>query len=64
MNDREFLSKLNSKKVKVSFFTTVENICKYIFDKILNSKLPNNISCVMVRVYETTKDYAEEKVSL
>ncbi|MCH6574551.1 MAG: 6-carboxytetrahydropterin synthase [Bacteroidetes bacterium] len=59
-----FLNKLNSKKVKVSFFTTVENICKFISTKILNSKLPNNISGVRVRVYETTKDYAEEKVSL
>ena len=57
----EYLNKLNSKKVKVSFFSTVENICKYISDKILNSNLPDNIDNVRVRVYETSEDYAEEE---
>jgi 6-pyruvoyltetrahydropterin/6-carboxytetrahydropterin synthase len=57
----EFLEKLNSKKVVVNFVSTVENICKYISDKIIKSNLPKNIKFVNVRVYETVKDYAEEE---
>ncbi|MGB5893495.1 MAG: 6-carboxytetrahydropterin synthase [Ignavibacteriaceae bacterium] len=60
----EFLEKLNSKKVVVNFESTVENICKYISDKIIKSNLPKNIQYITVRVYETSEDYAEEKVSL
>jgi len=60
----EFLERLNSKKVVVGFFTTVENICKYISDKIIKSNLPKNINLITVRVYETAEDYAEEKVNL
>jgi 6-pyruvoyltetrahydropterin/6-carboxytetrahydropterin synthase len=60
----EFLEKLNSKKVVVDVFTTVENICKYISDKIVKSNLPKNIRYITVRVYETAEDYAEKKVSL
>jgi 6-pyruvoyltetrahydropterin/6-carboxytetrahydropterin synthase len=60
----EFLEKLNSKKVVINFFATVENICKYISDKIIKSNLPKNIKFVIVRVYETAEDYAEEKVSI
>ncbi|GBD87036.1 6-carboxy-5,6,7,8-tetrahydropterin synthase [bacterium BMS3Abin03] len=55
----EFLEKLNSKKVVVNFFATVENICKYISKKIIKSSLPSNIKNVSVRVYETAEDYAE-----
>jgi len=55
----EFLEKLDSKKVVVDFFATVENICKYISDKILKSNLPKNIRLINVRVYETAEDYAE-----
>jgi 6-pyruvoyltetrahydropterin/6-carboxytetrahydropterin synthase len=60
----EFLEKLNSKKVVVNFESTVENICKYISDKIIKSNLPKNIQYITVRVYETSEDYAEDKVSL
>jgi 6-pyruvoyltetrahydropterin/6-carboxytetrahydropterin synthase len=60
----EFLEKLNSKKVMVDFFATVENICKYISEKIIKSNLPKNIKFINVRVYETAEDYAEERVSL
>ena len=60
----EFLEKLNSKKVMVDFFATVENICKYISEKIIKVNLPKNIKFIKVRVHETAKDYAEEKVSL
>ncbi len=55
----EFLEKLNSKKVVVDFFATVENICNYISDKIIKSNLPKNIKIINVRVYETAEDYAE-----
>ncbi len=57
----EFLEKLNSKKVVVNFFATVENICKYISDKIIKSNLPKNIKFINVRIYETAEDYAEEE---
>jgi len=60
----EFLEKLNSKKAVVGFESTVENICKYISDKIIKSNLPKNIKFIIVRVYETAEDYAEEKVRL
>ena len=60
----DFLEKLNSKKIVVSFESTVENICKYISDQIIKSNLPKNIQYITVRVYETAEDYAEEKVSL
>ena len=55
----EFLEKLNSKKVVVNFFATVENICNYISDIIIKSNLPKNIMFIKVRVYETAEDYAE-----
>ncbi len=55
----EFLEKLDSKKVVVDFFATVENICNYISDKIIKSNLPKNIKFINVRVYETAEDYAE-----
>ena len=60
----EFLEKLNSKKVVINFFATVENICKYISDKIIKNNLPKNIKFIIVRVYETVEEYAEAKVSL
>ena len=60
----EFLEKINSKKVVVDFNSTVENICKYISGEIISAKLPDTISSVMVRVYETPDAYAEVKVNL
>ena len=60
----EFLTKLSSKKVVVNFESTVENICKYISTKIAKNKLPGNIKNIIVRVYETAGDYAEEKISV
>ncbi len=59
----EFLEKLNSKKAVVGFESTVENICKYISDKIIKSNLPKNIKFIIVRVYETAEDYAEFSVA-
>jgi len=56
----EFIEKLDSKKIVVDFFATVENICNYISDIIIKSNLPKNIKFINVRVYETAEDYAEE----
>lgn len=60
----EFLEKMNSKKVIVSFNSTAENICSYLLSEIKKCSLPLNISTVKVRVYETQFDYAEESVKL
>ena len=67
VNDKivlEFLEKMNSKKVIVSFNSTAENICSYLLSEIKKCSLPLNISTVKVRVYETQFDYAEESVKL
>ena len=60
----EFLEKMNSKKVIVSFNSTAENICSYLLSEIKKCSLPSNISSVKVRVYETQFDYAEESLRL
>lgn len=60
----EFLDKIKSKKMVVDFNSTVENICKFILNEIRKVELPGNISSVKVRVYETSEDYAEEKIAL
>ncbi len=60
----EFLEKINSKKVVVSFDATAENICKYMLNEISKSGLPDNVSSVKVRIYETQFDYAEDILKL
>ena len=60
----EFLEKMNSKKIVVGFNSTAENICNYLLSEIKICSLPQNISSVKVRVYETQFDYAEETVRL
>ncbi len=60
----EFLEKMNSKKVVVDFQSTVENICLYLLGEIKKTSLPENVSHIKVRVYETPFDYAEETVKL
>ena len=66
-NDKEvieFLEKIKSKMLVVNFNSTVENICKFILGEIKKFDLPQNISSVSIRVYETNEDYAEEKLLL
>jgi 6-pyruvoyltetrahydropterin/6-carboxytetrahydropterin synthase len=66
-NDRdviEFLEKIKSKKFVVDFNSTVENICKYALEEIKKFEMPQNISSIGVRIYETNEDYAEEKLHL
>lgn len=60
----EFLEKISSKKVVVDFHATAENICLYLLKEISKTNLPANISEIKVRVYETSLDYAEEKLKL
>ncbi len=60
----EFLEKMDSKKVIVDFDATAENICNYLLSEIKKCSLPQNISSVKVRVYETQFDYAEETLRL
>jgi len=60
----EALQKLNSNHVIIGYESTAENLCKYFLDKIKNTKLPNNISSVKVKVFETENTYAEDEISL
>lgn len=59
-----FLTEIDSKKVEVSFQSTVENICNYLIKEITKSSLPGNINKIKVRVCETPDDYAEEELIL
>ena len=66
-NDRdviEFLEKIKSKMLVVDFNSTVENICKFVLEEIKKFEMPENISSVTIRIYETNEDYAEEKIAL
>ncbi|GAB4289288.1 MAG: 6-carboxytetrahydropterin synthase QueD [Ignavibacteriaceae bacterium] len=66
-NDTEviaFLDKINSKKVIVNFDATAENISNYLTEEIKKVKLPDNVKTLVVRIYETNEDYAEQKISL
>jgi len=60
----EFLEKMNSKKVVVDFQSTAENICTYILNEVKKANLPSNLKEIKVRVFETSDDYAEEKLIL
>jgi len=60
----DFLDKIKSKKLVVDFNSTVENICNFILDEIKKFELPENISSVAIRIYETNEDYAEERITL
>ncbi len=58
------LDELNSRKVVLPFETTAENLCHYFLDEIKNSKLPENIKRVKIRVCETENTYAEDEIEL
>jgi len=61
---QEAIQKLNSAHVIVDFETTAENLCHYFLNKIREVELPNNITDIMVKVFETENTYAEESVCL
>ncbi|MCL4548825.1 MAG: 6-carboxytetrahydropterin synthase [Bacteroidetes bacterium] len=58
------LQKLRSHYVIVDFETTAENICNYLLDKIKSAKLPENVSTLKVKVFETENTYAEEETEI
>ncbi len=58
------LQTLNSRYVVVDFETTAENICLYLLDKIKSAKLPENVSALKVKVFETENTYAEEETCI
>lgn len=60
----ELLNRMNSKKVVVDFHSTAENICLYLLNEVKKASLPENVSSIKVRVYETEFDYAEETAKL
>jgi 6-pyruvoyltetrahydropterin/6-carboxytetrahydropterin synthase len=60
----KFLESVKSKRVIVGFQSTVENICKYILEKVKGSSLPSNVEKVKVRIFESVDDYAEEEVEV
>ena len=61
---KDAIESLNSDHVIVNFETTAENLCHYFLDKIKAANLPNNITNIMVKVFETENTYAEETLSL
>lgn len=66
-NDKELIEisqKVSERIVIIDKPTTVENISTYIAEKILNSKLPENLKLVTVVVYETPDSFAEYSTSI
>ncbi len=67
MNDKELIEiakKINERVVIIDSPTTAENISIYITKRILNSNIPDNISAITVRVYETLDAFAEHSVQI
>lgn len=55
----EFLQKMNSKHVVVNFESTAENIANYMLEKIEKAGLPENVTSVRAKVFETENTYAQ-----
>ncbi|MCR4417861.1 MAG: 6-carboxytetrahydropterin synthase [Ignavibacteria bacterium] len=67
INDKELIEiaqKINERIVIIDKPTTAENISIYIAEKILKSKLPENLVSVTVMVYETSDAFAEYSVRI
>ncbi|GJQ31367.1 MAG: 6-carboxy-5,6,7,8-tetrahydropterin synthase [Ignavibacteriaceae bacterium] len=56
----DLLEGFSTKRVDVDFHSTVENITKYLLDRIADNVLPANITAVTATVYETQDAYARE----
>jgi 6-pyruvoyltetrahydropterin/6-carboxytetrahydropterin synthase len=54
------LNNFPTKRVDVEFHSSVENIAKYLLDRIASNILPSNIKAVKVTVYETQDAYASD----
>jgi 6-pyruvoyltetrahydropterin/6-carboxytetrahydropterin synthase len=66
-NDQELIEiakKINERIVIIDKPTTAENISIYIAERILNSKLPENLKSLSVLVYETSDAFAEYSVKI
>ena len=66
-NDQELIGiakKINERIVIIDKPTTAENISIYIAERILNSKLPENLKSLSVLVYETSDAFAEYSVKI
>ncbi len=58
------LDSMDSKYIKVGFHSTAENIVYYFVDTIKNADLPENLTAVKVKIFETETTYAEAEVIL
>lgn len=56
----ELLKDFTTKRVDVGFHSSVENITKYLLDRITSNILPSNIKAVTATVYETQDAYARD----
>jgi len=66
-NDQELIEiakKINERIIIIDKPTTAENISIYIAERILNSKLPENLKSLSVLVYETSDAFAEYSVKI
>jgi len=57
---KSLLSSFPTKRVDVDFHSSVENITKYLLDRIASSTLPKNIRSITATVYETQDAYARD----
>ncbi len=53
------LKQMKSKHVVVDFHSTAENISTYLLNKIAGKSLPDSITRITAKVYETPDSYAE-----
>ncbi len=60
----EAAEKLKTKKIVVGFETTAENLCKYFIEKIIEKGLPEHVTALKVKIFETSTSYAEEEIAL
>ncbi|GAB1349327.1 6-carboxytetrahydropterin synthase QueD [Ignavibacteriales bacterium] len=56
----KLLNNFSTKRVNVDFHSSVENITKYLLDRISSNILPNNIHAITATVYETQDAYARD----
>lgn len=60
----DFLKKIDSKHTVVEFQTTAENICRYFLKRISETDLPEDITGIKAKVFETENTYAEDSLQL
>ncbi len=67
INDKDLLEiakKINERVVIINSPSTAENISIYITERILKSKLPENLTSLRVIVYETEDAFAEHSAKI